>query len=142
MHFDNHKCIKIYKIKLKLLTVNVHYNSINQLNQYCPFMSSLKGTPLRSGRVTHLKRAFQKTCFFLLLTCLGQSSLSWGTLICELKRTFPFYKFHQCNIERNTFWFTSDIAFKLEMCPQERMPPLNVLCFFKRPITPSKISGL
>jgi len=41
----------------------------------------LKGTPLRSGRVTHLKRNFLKTCFFLLSTCVGHSSLPCGTLI-------------------------------------------------------------
>jgi len=42
-------------------------------------MLNVKATPLRSGRVTHLKRNFLKTCFFLL-TCVGHSSLSCGTL--------------------------------------------------------------
>jgi len=42
---------------------------------------SVKGTPLRSGRVTHLKRNFSKTCFYLLSTCVGHNRLSCGTLI-------------------------------------------------------------
>jgi len=41
-----------------------------------------KGTPLWSGCVTHLKRIFSKTCFFLLSTCVGHNSVSYGTLIC------------------------------------------------------------
>jgi len=42
----------------------------------------IKGTLLRSGRVTHFKRNFSKTCcFFLLLTCVWQRSLFCGTLI-------------------------------------------------------------
>jgi len=44
----------------------------------------IKGTPPRSGRVTHFKRFFSKTCFFLLLTFVGHSSLSCGTLKCLL----------------------------------------------------------
>jgi len=53
-------------------------------NGHCHITLLLKETPLRSGRVTRLKRKFSKTCFFLLLTCEGHGSLSCGTLICLL----------------------------------------------------------
>jgi len=46
---------------------------------------NVNGTQLRSGRVTHLKRNFSKTCFFLLLMCVGHiCGVSCGTLICLL----------------------------------------------------------
>ena len=41
-------------------------------------------TPLRSGRVTHLKGIFLKTYVFLLLTYLVYQNLICGTLICLL----------------------------------------------------------
>jgi len=43
-------------------------------------LSVIKGTPLRSGHVTHLIFFFSKTCFLLLLTCVRHSNLSCGTL--------------------------------------------------------------
>ena len=46
------------------------------------FSFMLKGTPLRSDRVTHRKSS--KTCFFSCCQREGQSSLSCGTLICLL----------------------------------------------------------
>ena len=47
----------------------------------------LKGTPLRSGRVTHLKRNFSKTYIFLLPTYLVYQNLFGVTLICPLSTT-------------------------------------------------------
>jgi len=41
----------------------------------------LKGTPLRSGRVTHF---FRKPVLFVLSTFVGHISLSCSTLICLL----------------------------------------------------------
>jgi len=43
-------------------------------------LKSLKRTPLRSGRATHLKRNF--SFVFLLSMCIGYKRLSCGTLIC------------------------------------------------------------
>ena len=45
---------------------------------------NIQGTPLKSGRVTHFKIFFLKTCFFLLLTCIGHNRLSCGTFTCLL----------------------------------------------------------
>jgi len=44
----------------------------------------IKGTSLRSGRVTHLKRKFSKTYIFLLPTFLVYENLFCSTLICAL----------------------------------------------------------
>ena len=44
----------------------------------------LKGTPLRSGHVTHLKRFFSKIYIFLLPTYLVYQNWFSGTLICPL----------------------------------------------------------
>ena len=43
--------------------------------------NNFKGIPLRFDHVTHQKRKFSKTFFFLLLTCVGHISLSCDTLI-------------------------------------------------------------
>ena len=48
----------------------------------CYYINTLKGTPLRSDRVTHQKKIIRNP--FLLLTCVGHSSQSCGTLICFL----------------------------------------------------------
>ena len=51
----------------------------------CKYVSSklsVKESPLRSSRVTHLIERFRKHVFFLLLTCVWHISLSCGTLIC------------------------------------------------------------
>jgi len=47
-------------------------------------IQDLKGTPLRSGPVPHLKIFFFENLFFLLSICVGLSSLSCRTLICIL----------------------------------------------------------
>jgi len=47
-------------------------------------VDTFKGTPLRSGRVRHLKRFVSKTCFFLLPTCVGHNSLCLWHPICLL----------------------------------------------------------
>jgi len=48
------------------------------------FGRSVKGTPLRSALVTHLKRRSSKTYIVLLSTHVRHSNLSCGTLICLL----------------------------------------------------------
>ena len=63
-------------ILTKISMTSISGTVFNQVNVF-------KGTPLWSGCVTHLKRFFSKTCFFLL-TCVEHSSLSCGTLICLL----------------------------------------------------------
>ena len=56
------------------------YVSLN-ISSYNEPSRILRGTPLRSGRVTQFTRKFSNTCFFLLLTFVGHSSISCGTLI-------------------------------------------------------------
>jgi len=43
-----------------------------------------KGTPMRSGGVTHLKRKYSKTYMFLLPMYLVYQNLFCGTLICPV----------------------------------------------------------
>ena len=56
------------------------YVSLN-ISSYNEPSRILRGTPLRSGRVTQFTR---NTCSFMLLTFVGHSSISCGTLICLL----------------------------------------------------------
>jgi len=44
----------------------------------------LKGTPLRYGRVTHLKRFFFENLYFLLPAYIVHENLFCGTIICPL----------------------------------------------------------
>ena len=53
-------------------------------SRYTSHLVVFKGTPLMYCCVTQLKRFFLRTGFFLLTTCLGHSSLYWGTSICIL----------------------------------------------------------
>jgi len=46
--------------------------------------NSVKGTSLRSGRVTHLKYTLFEKLFILLSTCIGHSILFCGTSLCLL----------------------------------------------------------
>jgi len=78
--FNNDACFCIWFqcIPYKVLLDELNITNLRAL-EVCNFY--VKGTPLRSGCVTHLKRIFWKTCFLMLLTCVGHSSLSCGTLI-------------------------------------------------------------
>jgi len=62
--------------------------AINLTNNHSFFILAtkqcVKGTPLWSGRVTHLKGKNQKPVFFLLLTCVVIAVLPCCTLICLL----------------------------------------------------------
>jgi len=63
--------------------------NISEYHKYVNILH-VKRTPLRSGRVTHLKKVFLKTCLFLLSTCVWHNSLSFGTLKCFLSTDNSF----------------------------------------------------
>ena len=78
-HCLSWQCLKNFVSKIKIINqFKFRMNGINFDSNLC-----IKGSLLRSGRVTHFKRTFSKT----YLSCFrdeGHSSLSCGTLICFL----------------------------------------------------------
>ena len=74
----------------------------------------LKGTPLRSGRVKHLKRCFSKTCIFFLPTYLVYQNLFCGTLICVWSIWHLGLKTECIFLTLLTFFWDQQIKYKLK----------------------------
>jgi len=75
----------------------------------------------------------------LLCTLIIAKYVRGTNINCRINRPSRFMRI---NLLKNVLHLNTIHITEQEMCPWTRMPPLNVLCFYKRPITPSKISGL
>jgi len=96
-------------LKVNTSVTSVQYIYLGEIK----VLRNLKGALISSGRVTHLKRMFTKTCcFFLFSTYVGHGSLSCGTLICLLLSVGNSFKTYIIYVDLrklgNAFSFSTD----------------------------------
>ena len=84
-----------------MVPLRVSREKLNSVTLYNPF----KGTPLRSGRVTHLKRTFSKTYTFLLPTYLVYCQPITDILRIKVPQDRLQYPTHVDNKKKQGFFF-------------------------------------
>jgi len=94
-------------------------------------LAVVRETPLRSGRITHLKFFFSKTYIFLLPTYLVYQHLFCGTLICPLSIWQLGLKLETLK-RLNAFPRSTDTIQVLNKMPifkrHVKVPPGRLLC--------------